>query len=84
MSKVSMAIDKKRQVSSNLLHLEHLHEAQLQRTFDRLNQRMTNVDGKRKEQLKKRIETCRSHDEQWRTKMTQIDKKMRQENRAAE
>lgn len=83
MSKVSLTMDKKRQVSSKLLELEHLQEDKMQRTFDRLQQRMNNVDNKRKEQLRKRIESCRSHDEHWRNKMTEIDKRIRQENRAA-
>ena len=56
----------------------------MQRTFARLNQRMTNVNSKREEQIKKRIDSCRSHDERWRSKMTEIDKRIRQENRAAE
>jgi len=79
-----MTMNKKKQVSTKLLHLEHEQEEQMQRTFARLNQRMSNVNSKREEQIKKRIDSCRSHDERWRSKMTEIDKRIRQENRAAE
>lgn len=68
-------------MSSKLLKIEQQKEQHLQQTYDRLSQRMSRVDHKRQEQIKRRIETCKTHDEEWRTKISTIEKKLKKESK---
>jgi hypothetical protein len=84
MSKVSVKLNHKRQVSSKLLEIEKQQEEQLKNTYDRLSLRMSRVDSKRQEQIKKRIDTCKTHDDEWKTKVDAMEKRQKKENRDAE
>lgn len=65
------------------MHIEEESEAELQRRMSKLNEKMISVEVKRKQQLQKRIENCKLHDDDWQRRIKQIDQKIKESNRDA-
>lgn len=73
MSKISAGISRRKQVVRNRDYLEGHSEEEHQKLLEHLNAKMVSVELKRKQQLQKRIDVCKLHDESWKKRMKQFE-----------